>query len=211
MLVNGEQIYYLVYIKSYDYRHRGGQVSEKLTAKDRRILLELARQAITAAVSTGSATLQEVTATHLLAKQGCFVTIKQQGALRGCLGNFISDKPLYHLVQEMAVSAATRDPRFYPMKPADLASFDLEISVLSPLAKVSSPEEVVVGTHGIYLEKNFSRGVLLPQVAVEHGWDRETFLNQTALKAGLHMDDWRDDADIYVFTAQVFGETPPAE
>jgi uncharacterized protein len=185
-------------------------VSEKLNIKDRRILLELARQAITAAVRTGRAPLQEVSAAHLLGPQGCFVTIKQHGALRGCIGNFTSDKPLYQLVQEMAVSAATHDPRFYPMKEEDLASFDLEISVLSPLAKVSSPEEVVVGTHGVYLEKNFSRGVLLPQVAVEQKWDRETFLNHTALKAGLQRDDWREDADIYVFTAQVFGETPPA-
>ena len=184
-------------------------MTEKLSSKDRKLLLDLAREAITKAVTTGKPNIHEVAATPLLVKQGCFVTIKQHGALRGCIGNFTSDKPLYQLVQEMAISAATRDPRFYPMKEADLSSFNLEISVLSPLSKVASPEEVVVGTHGLYLEKNFSRGVLLPQVAVEHGWDRETFLNQTALKAGLKKEDWREDADIFVFTAQVFGEPPP--
>jgi AmmeMemoRadiSam system protein A len=181
-------------------------VSDKLTSKEKKLLLELAREAITCAVRTGRLPAREVTAPPLLAQQGCFVTVKKQGALRGCIGNFKSDKPLFQLVQEMAISAATRDPRFYPMKEEDLESFELEISVLSPLSRVASPDEVVVGTHGIYMEKNFARGVLLPQVAVEQGWNRETFLNQTALKAGLERDDWRDGADIYVFTAQVFGE-----
>jgi uncharacterized protein len=181
-------------------------VNETLSTEDRKLLLKLAREAITATVRTGKLPVHEVTAAQLLGQQGCFVTIKQHGALRGCIGNFSSEKPLHLLVQEMAVSAATRDPRFYPMKEEDLVGFELEISVLSPLAKISSPEEVVVGTHGLYLEKNFSRGVLLPQVAVEHGWNRETFLNQTALKAGLKKDDWKEGADIYVFTAQVFSE-----
>jgi uncharacterized protein len=181
-------------------------VSETLSSEDRKQLLEIAREAITAAVRTGIVPPLEVDSTTLLGQHGCFVTIKQNGALRGCIGNFTSDKPLYQLVQDMAVSAATKDPRFYPMKEEDLAGFRLEISVLSPLSKVSSPEEVEVGTHGVYLEKNYSRGVLLPQVPVEQGWSRETFLNQTALKAGLKRDDWKEGADIYVFTADVFGE-----
>ena len=91
------------------------------------------------------------------------------------------------------------------MKEQDVAlGFELEISILSPLSKIDSPQDIVVGTHGIYLEKNFSRGVLLPQVAVEHGWNSETFLDQTALKAGLKKDDWKEGADIFVFSAQVF-------
>ncbi|MBJ6723204.1 AmmeMemoRadiSam system protein A [Geomesophilobacter sediminis] len=182
-------------------------MNQTLSSEDKHFLLELAREAITIGVSTGSLPQREVSAPQLQEKMGCFVTIKRGGALRGCIGNFSSEKPLYQLVQEMAVSAATRDPRFYPMKEEDLASgFDLEISVLSPLAKISSPEEVEVGVHGVYLEKNFARGVLLPQVATEHGWDRETFLSQTSLKAGLKKDDWKEGADIYVFTAEVFGE-----
>jgi uncharacterized protein len=182
-------------------------VNQTLSSKNRELLLELARKAITAAVRTGKLPLCEVTEAELLGAQGCFVTIKQGGALRGCIGNFTSEKPLYQLVQEMAVSAATRDPRFYPMKEEDLAGFELEISVLSPLTKIDSPDQVEVGTHGLYLEKNFSRGVLLPQVAVEQGWSREVFLGQTALKAGLRRDDWKEGADLYVFTAEVFGES----
>jgi len=106
----------------------------------------------------------------------------------------------------MAVAAATKDPRFYPMKKQDLAEFKVEISVLSPLQKISSIEEIEVGTHGIYLERNFHRGVLLPQVATEYGWDRDAFLQQTALKAGMGRDDWKENTDIYIFSAQVFGE-----
>jgi hypothetical protein len=139
-------------------------------------------------------------------ESGCFVTIKQHGHLRGCIGNFVSDKPLYRLVQEMAVSAATRDPRFYPMKQQDLSGFDLEISVLSPLKLISSVDEIQVGTHGIYLMKNGSRGVLLPQVATEYGWDRDTFLRHTCLKAGLPENVWKKDCEIYIFSALVFGE-----
>ncbi|WP_136526699.1 AmmeMemoRadiSam system protein A [Geomonas ferrireducens] len=181
-------------------------MNETLNSSDKKLLLHLAREAVTSTVQTGKLKMQMVTGERLLAPQGCFVTIKKQGALRGCIGNFTSDKPLYQLVQEMAASAATRDPRFYPMKEDDLAEFELEISVLSPLSKIESPEEVEVGKHGLYLEKNFSRGVLLPQVAVEHKWDRETFLMQTALKAGLKRDDWKEGADLYVFSAQVFAE-----
>lgn len=181
-------------------------MNDTLSSKDRKLLLELARKAINAAVRTEKLPPCQIDDAQLLTAQGCFVTIKMKGALRGCIGNFNSDKPLYQLVQEMAVSAATRDPRFYPMKEEDLLDFALEISVLSPLTKIESPEEVVVGTHGLYLEKNFSRGVLLPQVAVEQGWSREVFLGQTALKAGLRRDDWKEGAEIYVFTAQVFGE-----
>lgn len=181
-------------------------MNEKLNSTEKKLLLQLAREAITSTVQTGKTSVRQVTDPKLVAPHGCFVTIKRQGALRGCIGNFSSEKPLYLLVQEMAVSAATRDPRFYPMKEEDLAEFDLEISVLSTLSKVDSPEEVVVGKHGLYLEKNFSRGVLLPQVAVEQGWDRETFLNQTALKAGLKKEDWKEGTDIYVFSAEVFAE-----
>jgi uncharacterized protein len=168
--------------------------------------LKLAREAIVSQIQGTSVTHKEMTNENLLVKQGCFVTIKVNDKLRGCIGNFVSDKPLYRLVQEMAVSAAIHDPRFYPMKKSELENFDLEISVLSPLSKISSIEEIKVGVHGIYLEKNFSRGVLLPQVAVEYGWDRDTFLSQTCLKAGLGMEEWREGADIYIFSAQVFGD-----
>jgi AmmeMemoRadiSam system protein A len=176
---------------------------QNFTAKEKQLLLQIAREAITSYIETGKVVPVEVTNSKLHAQQGCFVCIKTNGMLRGCIGNFTSDKPLYQLVQEMAISAATNDPRFYPMKREDLPDFDLEISVLSPLQKISSVEEIEVGVHGLYLEKNFSRGVLLPQVATEYGWDRDTFLCQTSLKAGLNPNDWQEDADIYVFCADI--------
>jgi len=92
------------------------------------------------------------------------------------------------------------------MRKDDLGNFDLEISVLSPLRKIASIEEIQVGVHGLYLEKNFTRGVLLPQVAVEYGWDRDTFLAKTSIKAGMKADDWKEGTDIYIFSAEVFHE-----
>ncbi len=179
-------------------------MAKKLTAEDKKLLLEFAREAIIASITGARTQPRGVRSGILTETRGCFVCVKINGMLRGCIGNFTSDKPLYQLVQEMAVSAATRDPRFYPMKEEDLKDFDLEISVLSPLQKVSSIEDIQVGTHGLYLEKNFFRGVLLPQVAVEYGWDRDTFLGQTCIKAGLKKDDWKEGADIYIFSADVF-------
>jgi AmmeMemoRadiSam system protein A len=182
-------------------------VAELLTKKEQRDLLKIARDAIVGSVSTGNIPVIAPVAAGLQKQNGCFVTIKQQGQLRGCIGNFESDKPLYRLVQEMAAFAATRDPRFYPMKPHDLDSFDLEISVLSALELISSVDEIMVGKHGIYLIQKNYRGVLLPQVATEYGWDRETFLKHTCLKAGLPENAWKKDCDIYIFSALVFGET----
>ena len=174
-----------------------------LSSKEKQLLLKIAREAIVTFVQEGVIPQRELTSVNLLVKQGCFVSIKINGLLRGCIGNFISDKPLYQLVKEMAISAATQDPRFYPMKKSELESFDVEISVLSPLSKISSTEDIVVGVHGLYLEKNFSRGVLLPQVAVEYGWDRDAFLSQTCIKAGLGKDEWQEGTDIYKFSAQI--------
>jgi uncharacterized protein len=179
-------------------------VQTLLTDDEKRLLLEIAREAVISCVTGGTPPKRTVEQKNLLAKRGCFVCIKINGNLQGCIGNFTADTPLYQQVQQMAVAAATRDPRFYPMKLEDLENFHLEISVLTPLHKISSPEEIIVGEHGIYLEKNFSRGVLLPQVAVEHGWDRETFLRQTCLKAGLHEDAWLEGAELSIFSAEVF-------
>jgi hypothetical protein len=182
-------------------------MAELLTKKEQRDLLKIARDTIVTYVTNGAIPVVETASKGLNLESGCFVTVKQHGQLRGCIGNFISDQPLYRLVQEMAVSAATRDPRFYPMKPKDLNDFNLEISVLSPLELISSVDEIRVGTHGIYLIKNSSRGVLLPQVAMEYGWDRDTFLRHTCLKAGLPEHAWKKDCKIYIFSALVFGET----
>jgi uncharacterized protein len=181
-------------------------MTEQLAATEQEYLLSIARDAIVAGVCGRKAPAVEPGSPNLSQENGCFVSVKQQGRLRGCIGNFVSDKPLYLLVQEMGIAAATKDPRFYPMKEQDLADFKLEISVLSPLRKVESVKEIVVGTHGIYIVKNASRGVLLPQVAVEYGWDLDTFLGHTCLKAGLPEKAWQKDCDIYIFSAQVFSE-----
>jgi uncharacterized protein len=181
-------------------------MTELLTEREQKELLRIARETIIAHVSGNTISDVSNPSRGLTLKNGCFVTIKQKGQLRGCIGNFVSDKPLWQLVQEMAKSAATQDPRFYPMKPADLDEFEVDISMLSPLKKISDVEDIVVGTHGIYIIKNHCRGVLLPQVATEYGWDRDTFLRHTCIKAGLQEEAWKKDCEIYIFSAQVFGE-----
>ncbi len=181
-------------------------MSNLLSDKEQKLLLEIARESITSFITDGQTPERKVATKKLLAPQGCFVTIRNNGELRGCIGIFVAERPLFQMIQEMAVSAATRDPRFYPMKQVDLNSFKVEISVLSPLKMIERTEEIKVGMHGLYLEKRAMRGVLLPQVAVENRWDRETFLCQTCLKAGLRHDEWREGAIIYTFKAQVFGE-----
>ena len=182
-------------------------MNRELNAHEQQTLLAIARQAIIHGVQTGQEYIEPREEKVLNQRNGCFVTIKQNGELRGCIGNFQSELPLFKEVAQMAQASATKDPRFYPLKEKDLDNFTLEISVLSPLQKVEDIEEIEVGKHGIYIEKSFYRGVLLPQVALEHNWDRLTFLQQTCLKAGLPTEAWKaDDADIYVFSAQVFGE-----
>jgi uncharacterized protein len=182
-------------------------VQKELTPNEKSALLDIARKAIEMYIQTGETYIEPREEMSLNVRSGCFVTIKQNGRLRGCIGNFQSELPLFREVTEMAVASATKDPRFYPLKAEDLQSITLEISVLSPLHKIEGIEEIEVGSHGIYLEKGYYRGVLLPQVAIEHQWDRETFLKQTCLKAGLPTDSWKaEDAAIYVFSAQVFGD-----
>lgn len=178
----------------------------ELSPAARKNLLSIARSAVEAHLSGAPIPLPATRSPEIEREGGCFVTFKIDGRLRGCIGTFTSEKPLWKSVQEMAISAATRDPRFYPMKKPDLDHATIEISVLSPLRVIDSVDEIQVGTHGIYLEKGLNRGVLLPQVATEYGWDRDTFLAHTCLKAGLREDAWKDECKISVFTAQVFGE-----
>ena len=181
-------------------------MSELLTRKEQKELLKIARETIVGHVTNRKIPAVVTTSPGLNLHSGCFVTVKQKEELRGCIGNFVSDQPLYQLVQDMAVSAATRDPRFYPMKTHDLADFAVDISVLSPLEMIASVEEIRVGIHGIYIVKGSYRGVLLPQVATEYGWSRDQFLQHTCIKAGLPGDAWQGECDIFIFSAQVFGD-----
>lgn len=182
-------------------------MDKALTAEEKTVLLQIARSTVENFVRSGVYAVEPREEKSLNARNGCFVTIKQKGQLRGCIGNFQSERPLFKEVAEMAVASASKDPRFYPMKQDDLGDFQVEISVLSKLEKIEDIQQIEIGRHGIYLEKGYYRGVLLPQVATEHGWDRENFLKQTCIKAGLPPEAWRaEDAEIYIFSAQVFGE-----
>jgi hypothetical protein len=183
-------------------------VQNQLTRKEQQQLLAIARKSILDYVKNGNVTEISVDNDNdnPAEKQGCFVTIKLHENLRGCIGCFTSETPLCQTVQEFAIAAASRDPRFYPLHSNELNDITIEISVLSSLVKIESFDEIQVGTHGMYIEKNMYRGVLLPQVATEYGWDKTTFLAQTCLKAGLEPDAWKSGADIYIFSAQIFGE-----
>lgn len=138
-------------------------------------------------------------------KRGAFVTIKNKGDLRGCIGYIRGVAPLLNTVKEMAVQAAFHDPRFPPLGKDELGEIDIEISVLTPMRKITDINEIEVGTHGIYLEKGVHAGLLLPQVATEYNWDRITFIEYTCLKAGLPKDAYKSKGiNIYIFSADVF-------
>jgi len=137
---------------------------------------------------------------------GAFVTLHKNGQLRGCIGRFVADDPLYSIVQKMAVAAATQDNRFPVVETEELSEIDIEISVLTPLKKIESIDEIEMGRHGIYIKKGFSTGTFLPQVALETGWTKEEFLGYCSKnKAGLGWDGWKD-ADIYIYEALIFAE-----
>ena len=179
----------------------------QLTAEEHEALLSLARQSLECHVKGEKLPDPRKFAVtpRLEEKAGAFVTLHEHGQLRGCIGYIEGIKPLVEAVQENACNAATRDPRFPAVTAKELPDIDLEISVMSPLRKIDSPEEVIAGTHGVVLKKGWAQGVFLPQVATEQGWDRETFLRHLGLKAGLDMDAYKS-ADLYVFTADVFGQ-----
>lgn len=144
---------------------------------------------------------------NLLQRAGAFVTLNKDNMLRGCIGNFFTHDPLYKNVQMMAISAAVQDPRFRRVTVDELDKITIEISVLSELEPINSVDEIEVGKHGLYVTKGFYRGVLLPQVATEYGWDKYTFLSETCIKAGLPADEWKKgEVKIEKFTAQVFSE-----
>jgi len=170
-------------------------------------LLRIARETIESYIQRRETPEFSVEEPELLEKCGAFVTIKSHGRLRGCIGFVEGIKPLYETVVEMAIAASTKDPRFTPVMEHELPDLHLEISVMSPLRKVDSPDEVQVGVHGILMKHGFRSGLLLPQVATEHKWDRQTFLEHTCFKAGLSKNEWKDpETEIYVFSAQVFHE-----
>ncbi len=189
-----------------------GQEIIALGEREKAEILSLARQGVSAA-ARGIRDVDEVlggrrAAYPLLEEpRGVFVTLKQGDTLRGCIGTLQAGEPLYRTVVSAAISAAVSDPRFRPLSEEELDGTDIEISILTPFHPVDDMEEIVVGEHGLYIQKGYRAGLLLPQVAAEYGWNRTEFLEQCCLKAGLDPDEWKsEDTTIMIFSAQVFGE-----
>jgi len=181
-------------------------MSEPLTREQEGTCLRLARRALEGHFRGEARPRPAVDASFLKEKRGAFVTLKVDGELRGCIGYPLPHKPLGETIVEMALAAATQDFRFDPLGPEDLDRLRVEISVLGLPEPVADPTKVEVGRHGIIISRGHNRGLLLPQVPLEHGWDRETYLKHGCLKAGLGPDEWTKGAKIEIFTAQVFAE-----
>lgn len=175
-----------------------------LSQEEREQLKKLARESIEGILFGKDAVPVEFT-DNLKEKCGAFVTIKNRGSLRGCIGYIRGYLPLHETVKDMAVQAAFHDPRFSPVSKDEWADIDIEISVLTPMKKIEDINEIEVGIHGIYIEKGMHSGLLLPQVATEQKWDRTAFIEYTCFKAGLPKDAWKSkDIDIFIFSAEVF-------
>ncbi len=180
-----------------------------LTEEERKTLLALARHALEEGVSgSGRPKQVEEPPSALLEARGAFVTLRRHGQLRGCIGYVQTSEPLYKTVQECAVAAALSDPRFVPVTAEEVPELHIEISVLGQPAEIA-PEQIIIGEHGLIITQGRRRGLLLPQVPTTWNWDREQFLEETCLKAGLPRDAWLHGARIEAFTAEVFEE--PAE
>ncbi len=176
-----------------------------LTADEREILRNVVRQTLNSVVRTRVVPCFDNFSGKLGENWGAFVTLYKQGNLRGCIGNIVGTKPLITTVAEMTRAAALEDPRFSPVQPGEIPDIKFEISVLTPIRRVKDIREIVVGRDGIIITRGYNRGLLLPQVATEYGWDLETFLEQTCRKAGLPRDSWKSpDTVIEAFSAQVF-------
>jgi AmmeMemoRadiSam system protein A len=181
-----------------------------LTQEQRTQLLRIARQSIEAALDGRRADVDTVQLDDTLRRpSGAFVSLhtRGDGALRGCIGSIQPVAPLHQAIASSAVNAAFRDPRFYPLRKDELPNVEIEISVMSPIGPVSDIAEVEVGRDGLIVSRGSRIGLLLPQVATSYGWDRETFLRQTCVKAGLPPDSWQSgDCRIEKFSAEVFSE-----
>jgi AmmeMemoRadiSam system protein B/AmmeMemoRadiSam system protein A len=176
-----------------------------LSEEEKKTLHEIAHTVIWNMASGKEVPEFQVTSEKLKEPRGAFVTINKKGSLRGCIGHIKGVKPLYKSVEEMAEAAAFQDPRFPPVTKNELKDLEIEISALTPFRQITDTSEIEVGKHGIYIERGFYSGLLLPQVATEYGWDRETFLEHTCRKAGLPIDAWKDkDTRIYIFSADIF-------
>lgn len=180
--------------------------NEPLQPSDKKALLALARETIRRFLTTQTTPLARGLGPRVERVQGAFVTLKEHGDLRGCIGLIVGDRALARVVAAMAYEAAFRDPRFAPVQLSELPQLDIEISALTPPATVAGPDAIVVGRDGVILRKRGASAVFLPQVATEQGWKRDEMLDNLALKAGLPANAWRQGATFQTFRAEVFGE-----
>jgi len=176
---------------------------------DRQLVLRLARDAVVAHVNRqpqSQPAVSHLQPAVLARPAGAFVTLHKRGDLRGCIGHIEANEPIGTVVPRCAVAACSNDPRFSPVARDELDAIDIEISLLGPLEPIAGPDDIRVGRHGLVVERGWQRGLLLPQVATEWGWDAEAFLSHTCQKAGLPGDAWRKGAKLWRFEAEVFGE-----
>ncbi len=176
----------------------------ELTQQQRNTLLDLAYQTIVQYLKTREIPAARPADPQLAQPAGAFVTLSRHGDLRGCVGHIVADLPLYQVVQQMAISAAEYDMRFQPITLGEMDDIEIEISVLSPLERVDKVEEIEIGKHGLLITKGGHRGLLLPQVATERGWGRETFLEALCDKANLPPGSWKHGATLQRFSAFIF-------
>jgi len=178
-----------------------------LNDQEKQYLLDLVRNTIVNILETGEFPETEPVSEKMREKYGVFVTLHKEGNLRGCIGYIEGVDQLYKSVMNMSKSAAFQDPRFPPVEKKEVDQLEIEISVLSPIKKIESVDEIQVGKHGLIVQQGPYRGLLLPQVATEWGWDKLQFLEQTCRKAGLSTDAWKNtETDIYIFSAEIFSE-----
>jgi len=202
----GEKSKVVGYLSAVAYKEEES-MEYSLTEEEKKILLEIARKTLESYLKDKKIPQFKVTSQRLEEKRGVFVTLKKNGQLRGCIGRIVADTPLYQAVSRMAIESALSDPRFYAVDFSELKDIEIEISVLSPFRRITSLEEIVVGRDGLMIQKGFYSGLLLPQVPLEYGWDKKTFLEHLCLKAGLPPSAYKDkDVVIYRFTACVFSE-----
>ena len=178
-----------------------------ISQEERIFLLKLVRSVILARAQGEKHEPEWSKSEKLKTKFGVFVTLNRNNELRGCIGYVEGIMPLQEAVREMAEAAAFEDPRFPAVNSKEVDNLEIEISVLSPLKEIEYISEIEVGLHGLIVEKGFYKGLLLPQVATEYGWDRDTFLKHTCVKAGLPEETWKDDdLVIKIFSAEIFSD-----
>ena len=213
--VTGDRSRVVGYVAGVFYKTAGGTEKMKeekrvgvdlgLSEQDKKNLHQIAKAVIENKVRGKPIPEFKVESPILKENRGAFVTINKKGQLRGCIGYIEGRGPLHRTIEEMAEAAAFRDPRFTPVTEKELPDLEIEISVLTPLRRITDVSEIQVGKHGIYIKKGWLSGLLLPQVATEYGWDRQTFLDHTCQKAGLPSNAWKDkNTEIYIFSADIF-------